>query len=153
MSDQITLNYVLCIYFASPGASHLLKNNDLKFKITDEQLHKICGTEDISDYISHQQLKLIARMIRRDNDTVIKGITFESTKATRRGPTCKTLPSSAVKIMNLDVISLCKMAFNRDVQSITFKELFVNYYVFISLLASANLVVGLCASFYLPVPR
>ena len=24
MSDQITLNYVACIYFASPGASHLL---------------------------------------------------------------------------------------------------------------------------------
>ena len=24
MSDQITLNYVVCIYFASPGASHLL---------------------------------------------------------------------------------------------------------------------------------
>ena len=23
MSDQITLNYVVCIYFASPGASHL----------------------------------------------------------------------------------------------------------------------------------
>ena len=25
MSDQIALNYVVCIYFASPGASHLLK--------------------------------------------------------------------------------------------------------------------------------
>ena len=24
MSDQIALNYVVCIYFASPGASHLL---------------------------------------------------------------------------------------------------------------------------------
>ena len=23
MSDQIALNYVVCIYFASPGASHL----------------------------------------------------------------------------------------------------------------------------------
>ena len=24
LSDQIALNYVVCIYFASPGASHLL---------------------------------------------------------------------------------------------------------------------------------
>ena len=27
MSDQIALNYVVCIYFASPGASHLLQTN------------------------------------------------------------------------------------------------------------------------------
>ena len=27
MSDQIALNYVVCIYFASPGASHLLKHS------------------------------------------------------------------------------------------------------------------------------
>ena len=29
MSDQITLNYVVCIYFASPGASHLLKREKI----------------------------------------------------------------------------------------------------------------------------
>ena len=26
LSDQIALNYVVCIYFASPGASHLQNN-------------------------------------------------------------------------------------------------------------------------------
>ena len=39
------------------------KNNDFKFKITNEQLHRICGTEDMSDYILHQQLKFIAHII------------------------------------------------------------------------------------------
>ena len=29
MSDQIALNYVACIYFASPGASHLLNQHSL----------------------------------------------------------------------------------------------------------------------------
>ena len=32
ISDQIALNYVVCIYFASPGASHLLN-----LEITDRR--------------------------------------------------------------------------------------------------------------------
>ena len=33
MSDQIALNYVVCIYFASPGASHLRNENSFFFYI------------------------------------------------------------------------------------------------------------------------
>ena len=65
------------------------KNNDFKFKITNEQLHKICGTEEIFDYILHQQLKFFALIIRRVNDTVIKELLSNLPKRQEEAPLAK----------------------------------------------------------------
>ena len=59
--------------------------------ITNDRLMKITNTQNLSDYVKNMQRNWIMHVIRRDNTTFIKALTFNSNKNRKRGRLFKTV--------------------------------------------------------------
>ena len=57
------------------------------FVFRNEDLHTICGTEDVSIFTAHQQKKYLAHLSRQPNTCMTKRLLFNSNEATKTGRT------------------------------------------------------------------
>ena len=90
------------------------QNNDFCYKISTQQLHQICQTEDISTYIRNQQVNFLAHIARQSNDCTTKRMTFEKNPNTRRGRKLNTLVTNGLDFLELDLNQFCQMALDRN---------------------------------------
>ena len=55
------------------GFKHIdRENNDYRLIITNENLHALCGTCDVTDFIKNQQSNYAAHVIRMSNERSLK---------------------------------------------------------------------------------
>ena len=65
--------------------------DDFRFKLTNEKIHSICGTSDLSDFIRNQQKCYAAHVIRMPIERKIKQLMFNDDKYRRVGRMIPTL--------------------------------------------------------------
>ena len=61
------------------------KENSWAFVIPNKELHKICGTENLENFINRQQRGYVAHVIRRDEISITKRLMFNADASHRRG--------------------------------------------------------------------
>lgn len=69
---------------------------DWGYVVNNTQLYEIVNTPTISEYFSHQQLKWISHVIRRENSNPCKQLTFHEAKNTRLGRRTTSIINRAV---------------------------------------------------------
>ena len=67
------------------------KENSWAFVLSNEELYKICATENVSSFIERQQKSYVAHIIRRDDEALSKRLTFNDDVSHRRGITISLL--------------------------------------------------------------
>ena len=67
------------------------ENNDYRLVISNENLHALCGTRDVTDFIKSQQASYVAHVIRMPNGRSLKQSIFNDDTYRKRGRPFKTL--------------------------------------------------------------
>ena len=91
------------------------RNNDYRLMITNDSLHRICGTSDVSEFIKKQQQRYIAHIIRMNVDRNVKQLTFNNDKYVKRGRPIKSLLDQAIENSNLSIDTFCTRAVQRKI--------------------------------------
>ena len=89
------------------------KENDFRLHISNEQLHNICGTKDVSDFINKQQKSYTSHIIRMSNNSCMKQLMFNSDQYTRRGRPIGVLLEQVVKRNNTSIDAFCNLAMKK----------------------------------------
>ena len=89
--------------------------NEFKFKFTNNKIHKICNTKDLSNYIRRQQRSYAAHLIRTSNTRTIKKLMFNTDHYVKVGRTVPTLLDQVVSNCNTTVEGFCNDAMKRNV--------------------------------------
>ena len=87
--------------------------NDYRYRITNEELHNLCGTSDLSTFIRKQQRNYAQHVIRMPVHRTAKLLAFNCDKYTKRGRPCKTLLDQVVDSSGLSLDELCNRALAR----------------------------------------
>ena len=61
------------------------KENSMAFVHSNDAILKICKTEKMETFIARQQKSFLAHIIRREDDALIKQLTFNSDQIRKRG--------------------------------------------------------------------
>ena len=62
------------------------KEDSMAFKLSNENILKLCKTESMETFIARQQRQFLAHIIRRDDTSMIKQLTFNDDTNHVRGP-------------------------------------------------------------------
>ncbi|XP_066925162.1 uncharacterized protein [Clytia hemisphaerica] len=84
-----------------------------RYCITNEELHNLCGTSDLSTFIRKQQQNYVQHVIRMPVYRSVKLLAFNCDKYTKRGRSCKTLLDQVVDSSGLSLDELCNRALAR----------------------------------------
>jgi hypothetical protein len=84
-SDRINSTYMAMLRKMVKGGYRRKRGTEWNFVLTNNDLHNICGTEDISDYTARQQRKYLAHLARQPNSILTKKLLFNSNDATKPG--------------------------------------------------------------------
>ena len=87
--------------------------NEWHFKLTNQQIYKICKLPTLTDYIYDQQAKWFAHIVRSENDKFIKTLTFSAHKISSRGRPITTLERSIYNRYSDDKDRILKNCFDR----------------------------------------
>ena len=63
----------------------------IKLYYTNGDVHRICNTRNVSDFIRTQQRNYAAHLVRADNQCMTKQLMFQDNKCTKRGKNTNTL--------------------------------------------------------------
>ena len=55
------------------------------FVLTNIEMHKICGTENLEAFINRQQRAYVAHIVRKNDKSITKRLTFNADASHRRG--------------------------------------------------------------------
>ena len=89
------------------------EENQFKFKITNEKLHNICGTYDVSYFIRRQQSNYASHLIRTSMERSTKKLLFNDDKYSKVGRTVPSLLEQVVLNNNTTVEQFCNNAMSR----------------------------------------
>jgi len=67
------------------------EENDFRFFYTNNDVHRICNSRDVSEFIKIQQRNYAAHLIRSDNSYMTKKLLFQEDKCSKRGRNTNTL--------------------------------------------------------------
>ena len=96
------------------GFSHVdEQRNDYRYRINNEKLHNICGTDELSIFIKKQQVNYSKHVIRMPQSRSLKMLMFNSDKYTKRGRPSKTLLEQVVENNTTTIDMLCNQAMMR----------------------------------------
>uniref|UniRef100_A0A7M5UNA8 Reverse transcriptase domain-containing protein n=1 Tax=Clytia hemisphaerica TaxID=252671 RepID=A0A7M5UNA8_9CNID len=87
--------------------------NDYRFSINNAQLHRICGTSDVSYFIKSQQHHYAAHVIRMPSSRSLKLLTFNDDQYTRRGRPAKSLLDQVVGHKIISISQFCSLALSK----------------------------------------
>ena len=82
------------------------------FALSNEDLHNICGTENIDIYVGRQQQKYLAHIARQPNNTLTKQLLFNCDESHKPGPKL-TLESNVLNNLQCSADEFYKKALNR----------------------------------------
>ena len=97
------------------GGFHFVNEseNDYRYCISNEQLHNLCESVDVSCFIREQQQNYMKHVIRMPLDRSVKMLAFNCDNYTKRGRPCKTLLDQVTESSGLSIDGLCNRALAR----------------------------------------
>ena len=98
--DRLDVTYRGFLRRMVRGGFHFVNEseNDYRYRISNEQLHNLCGSFDVSCFIRKQQQNYMKHVIRMPLDRSVKMLAFNCDNYTKRGRPCKTLLDQVVYI-------------------------------------------------------
>jgi hypothetical protein len=87
--------------------------DDFKLKISNNKLHEICNTSDVSTFIKQQQENYAGHLIRTDWNRNTKKLLFNNDKYTKIGRTVPTLLDQVIHNRNTTVEAFCNHAMSK----------------------------------------
>ena len=90
-------------------------SNDYRLVISNKNLHSICGTSDVSEFIKQQQANYTAHVIRMSNERSLKHLMFNEDVYTKRGRPYKTLIEQVLHDKNMSLDEFCRRSINERV--------------------------------------
>ena len=99
------------------GFSRQNNNNDdenqFKLKLTNNKIHSICNTNDLSEYIKAQQKSYAGHIIRTSMERTTKRLMFNNDRYVKVGRTVPSLLDQVVMNDNTTVEGFCNEAMRR----------------------------------------
>ena len=89
------------------------QENQFKYKMTNNKLHSICNTVDLSDFIKGQQKSYACHLIRTPIERSIKKLLFNDDQYVKVGRSVPSLLDQVVSNSNTTVEQLCNVAMRR----------------------------------------
>ena len=90
-------------------------NNDFRLVINNYNLHKLCGTHDVSTFIKQQQSNYCAHVIRMSNERSLKQLMFNDDDSRKHGRPLKMLLEQVISNKNISIDELCRMSVSEKV--------------------------------------
>jgi len=85
--------------------------NDFRLVISIAQLHTICGTRDISNFIKAQQSNYASHVVRMSYERSLKQLMFNDDLYTKRP--ARTLIDQVIHDRNISLDEFCSFSINR----------------------------------------
>ena len=113
--DRLDVTYRGFLRRMVRGGFHFVNEseNDYRYRISNEQLHNLCGSFDVSCFIRKQQQNYMKHVIRMPLERSVKMLAFNCDNYTKRGRPCKTLLDQVVESSGLSIDGLCNRALER----------------------------------------
>ena len=92
------------------GFQNYDRDSNLCLVISNAELHRICGTEDVSSFIRTQQKKYPSHVVRMPNERAIKQPMFNDDRGTKRRRPTKTLPEQVICSENVTLDQFCNLS-------------------------------------------
>jgi len=90
-------------------------SNDFRLVITNDDLHTICGTHDISEFVKRQQSNYASHIIRMPNERSLKQLMFNDDLCRKRGRSSKTLLEQVLNEKNISLDEFCNRSVNERI--------------------------------------
>ena len=87
--------------------------NDFRLVITNDRLHNVCGTTDVSEFIKHQQNSYASHIIRMSIDRGVKKLMFNDDTYVKKGRSQKTLLEQVIGNNNVTLDVYCNNAMKK----------------------------------------
>ena len=87
--------------------------NDYRYVISNAQLHRICGTSDVSYFIRSQQHHYTSHVIRMPLERSLKKLIFNDDHYTKRGRPIQSLFDQVIEVRNTSVNQYCSLALSK----------------------------------------
>ena len=87
---------------------------DFRYKLSNEKVHAICGTSDVSCFIKNQQKSFASHVVRMSNNRCIKQLMFNDDKCCRTGRTHTTLLEQVVNNTNSTLEKFINLSMERS---------------------------------------
>ena len=88
------------------------KDDSMSFKLTNDDLLKLCKTESLDKFIERQQKKYLAHVIRMENSSITKKLLYDDSPSQIPGPEL-TLSSNVLRAEKMSAISFAKNALDK----------------------------------------
>ena len=85
------------------------KPNSWSFVHTNEDLLRMAKTDSLEDFVKKQQLKYVANVVRKDNQSTVKRLLFDNHDSLKPGPQ-QSLLTSVLKAEGMALQQLCNRA-------------------------------------------
>ena len=113
-TDQINSTYMAMIRKMVKGGYRRKTETGWSFEKSNSELHRICGTEDVSKYTARQQRNYLAHLARQPSTRLTKRLLFNCNEGRKRGPQ-PTLEKSVLQTEQCTANEFYRKALNRDV--------------------------------------
>ena len=90
------------------------RSDDNHYIFTNKNVHDICKTEDITDFVGRQQTSYLAHIVRQHNSTLTKRLLFNDNKYTKHGRRTDTLQDKVLKYNQMTADKFFKAALRRE---------------------------------------
>ena len=87
--------------------------DDFSFKLNNQKVYRICKSEPISNYIKRQQIKYFGHLVRKENESILKRLTFDAEKQVKKEKPMSSLKCDVIKSMSIDITQICEEALDR----------------------------------------
>ena len=84
-TDRINSAYTAMLRKMVKGGYRRKNGTEWKFVLSNSDLHNICGTENIGEFVKRQQRKYLAHLARQPNSALTKKLLFNCNTATKPG--------------------------------------------------------------------
>ena len=89
------------------------EENKFKLKMTNEKVHNICGTHDVSDFICVQQSNYAGYLIRTSTERSTNKLMFNDEKYSKVGRSVPNLLGQVVQNNNITIDKFCNEAMSK----------------------------------------
>jgi hypothetical protein len=89
------------------------KQIDFRYLITNEQLHSICGTKDVSVFVKSQQLNYASHVVRMPIERSLKQLMFNDDKYKKKGRSVKSLLDQVISNQNISIDGFCSLSIRK----------------------------------------
>ena len=112
--DRIDSTYTSMLQKMVKGGYQRKKETEWRFELSNDDLNRICGTKDISNFTAQHQKKYRVHLVRQSNDIMTKRLLFNSNNACKPGRQ-STLESRVLCDEFISADEFHRRAINREI--------------------------------------